>query len=965
MRLLQRLAGGHYQLVSFHDDDLTPPYAILSHTWSEGQEVTYRDLIDGTGHNKTGFAKIHFCNEQAVVDGLHYFWVDTCCIDKSSSNELSTAINSMFKYYQRATKCYVYLADVSVPEQVSNVAAIQTTWADAFQRSRWFTRGWTLQELLAPPSVEFFSAEGKRLGDRISLEQEIHKITKIPVSVLRGHDISVVSFDDRMSWAAPRVTTIKEDRVYCLLGIFGVFLPLIYGEGEAHARGRLDEEIRKRKVLQLGQSRNSNAVKPESMHATCVIPFRQDPDFIDRGTLLDEMQKKSLAPASRIALVGLGGVGKSQLAIEYCYRTADRFPGTWVFWVHAGSATRLEQSYRDIADQVELPGRSEPQANIFELVRNWLRDEKNGQWLLVLDNADDAAVLATLPGQVQGHLSGYLPPSKHGSVVVTSRVESVASHLVEEQDIIHINPMHVTDAQNLLQKKLSGAVAADEISELAAAVEYIPLALVQAAAYISKRGIHYSIQQYLEEFRKNDKRKVSLLNQEAGHLRRNEEAKNSIIITWQISFELIWRTRRSAADLLSLMSFFDRQGIPKALLLGSNVTKPASRDVRADNDEESDSAEDDDGASGCSTDDRFVDDILTLRDYSFVAETTDPETLEMHSLVQLATQKWLEGRGEAERWRQQFISALCLAFPTGNYENWDTCRSLYPHVILASLKRTRDEWSRKEWAELMCNAAWYAHERADIHEAERLAIASMKTRTKLLGAENEDTLRSMAMVGLVYKLAGRWAAAEELEVKVMNMRRIKLGVDHPDTLTSMNNLASTYWNQDRWEAAEELEVQVMDIRKLNLGVDHPKTLVSMHNLATTYRSQGRWEAAEDLEVQVVEICKTKLGEDHPNTLGCITNLALIYGSQGRWEAAEELETKVFEIRKTKLGIDHPDTLVSMNNLAITLKAQSRDAEAIALMQQCVQLWVSKLGATHPHTISSATWLASWESQQAA
>ncbi|KAH8724693.1 heterokaryon incompatibility protein-domain-containing protein [Phaeosphaeriaceae sp. PMI808] len=261
MRLLQCLPSGNFQLISFDDDDRAPRYAILSHTWTEGQEVTYRDFIDGTGRHKTGFEKIRFCSKLAAVDGLQYFWVDTCCIDKSTSDELSTAINSMFKWYRRATKCYVYLSDVCVPEQVSDAAAFQITWTDAFRRSRWFTRGWTLQELLAPASVEFFSNEGKRLGSKISLEQEIHTITKIPVSVLRGQDLSDVSVDGRMSWAASRVTTIREDRVYCLLGIFGVFLPLIYGEGEAHARRRLEEEIQKQRGHERGQTCNFSAGK--------------------------------------------------------------------------------------------------------------------------------------------------------------------------------------------------------------------------------------------------------------------------------------------------------------------------------------------------------------------------------------------------------------------------------------------------------------------------------------------------------------------------------------------------------------------------------------------------------------------------------------------------------------------------------------------------------------------------------
>jgi hypothetical protein len=245
MRLLKRSLSSDFQLISFNDDDV-PPYAILSHTWAEGQEVTYNELVAGTGKDKTGYAKICFCSERAAADGLEFFWVDTCCINKSTSDELGTAINSMFRWYQRASRCYVFLSDIVVLDEVVDAEAFQITWIEAFRRSRWFTRGWTLQELLAPSSVEFFSKDGKRLGSRISLEQEIHETTKIPIEVLRGQNLTSFSVDKRMSWAARRTTTLKEDKVYCLLGLFGVFLPLIYGEGEAYAALRLREEIQKR-----------------------------------------------------------------------------------------------------------------------------------------------------------------------------------------------------------------------------------------------------------------------------------------------------------------------------------------------------------------------------------------------------------------------------------------------------------------------------------------------------------------------------------------------------------------------------------------------------------------------------------------------------------------------------------------------------------------------------------------------
>jgi hypothetical protein len=249
MRLLKHLLCGDVELVSFHDEDV-PPYAILSHTWAEDQEVTYDEMVRGAGREKSGYDKIRFCSSQAALDGLEYSWIDTCCIDKSASHELSTAINSMFRWYQRASKCYVYLSDVAMSECIANVESSRTTVEEAFRQSRWFTRGWTLQELLAPTYVEFFSKEGKMLGSRISLEQQIYGITKIPLRALRGQNLTEFSIEERMSWSANRTTTLKEDKVYCLLGIFGVFLSLIYGEGEDYAAMRLREEIERRQARQ-------------------------------------------------------------------------------------------------------------------------------------------------------------------------------------------------------------------------------------------------------------------------------------------------------------------------------------------------------------------------------------------------------------------------------------------------------------------------------------------------------------------------------------------------------------------------------------------------------------------------------------------------------------------------------------------------------------------------------------------
>ena len=246
MRLLQCCGTGGFGLTKdFLDDEAIPPYAILSHTWDDGQEVTFRDLMDGTGRSKSGYDKIQFCGQHAERDGLQYFWVDTCCIDKSNHVELQKAINSMFRWYQQAAKCYVYLSDVSTAKRKACDGVSEYTWEPAFRQSRWFTRGWTLQELLAPIVVEFFSRQRKKLGDKRSLRQQIHEITGIPVAALNGARLSQFSDKERFSWIQPRQTKVEEDKAYSLLGIFDVEMPLRYGEGSASAFRRLDEEIDK------------------------------------------------------------------------------------------------------------------------------------------------------------------------------------------------------------------------------------------------------------------------------------------------------------------------------------------------------------------------------------------------------------------------------------------------------------------------------------------------------------------------------------------------------------------------------------------------------------------------------------------------------------------------------------------------------------------------------------------------
>jgi hypothetical protein len=576
-------------------------------------------------------------------------------------------------------------------------------------------------------------------------------------------------------------------------------------------------------------------------------------------------------------------------------------------------------------------------------VHDWLRNDRKGKWVLILDNVDDATFLVETPrtgqdGQTNGVGSGnlrplvsYLPQCPNGSILITTRSKHVALKLVEQRDIIAIKPMSKPDALALLEGKLGWHGNGDDAAELAAELEFMPLAIVQAAAYISQRVPRYSVREYLKDLRKSDRKRASLLNHDCEQLRRDREAKNSIIITWQISFDHIRTIRPSATDLLSLMSFFDRQGIPEALLRNRDERRNSlqgQKEINDDNSTDIDtdidaghSDDDEDRASQPSVSDGFEDDVLALRNYSFISINTDGTTFEMHGLVQLATRKWLEAHEQQERWKQRFIKNLDAELPTGKYENWVRCQTLFPHAQSAAAQQPQEQDSLRHWASILYKAAWYAWSMGKGVEAEKMSVQAMKVRKKILGREHNNTLDSMGMVALAYNLRGRWDAAEELQVQVLETRKKRLGADHPDTLNIMANLASTFWNQGRWDAAEELEVQVLETRKKKLGADHPDTLRSMANLASTYRNQGRWDAAEKLEVQVLETSKEKL------------------------------------------GANHPDTLNSMNNLAFTWKGTGRETEAIRLMEACIQSRKRVLGHDHPNTLSSCTTLVAWKAEQ--
>ncbi len=673
---------------------------------------------------------------------------------------------------------------------------------------------------------------------------------------------------------------------------------------------------------------------------------------------------------------------KSQIAIEYAYRLHKKSPATSVFWVHANNTARFQQSYRNIASAAKIPGIEDPKADVLNLVFQWLGSDESGSWLLILDNADDtdlffspfisATAQTSAPNIESPCLSGYLPQTGTGSILVTSRDEGTAIRLTgSRKQVLRVEIMSKDDTNALLHKKLpddSSDTAAKE--QLIIELGSIPLAITQASAYIAIQGSRITIAKYLQLLRSNDNKQVHLLSRNEADLRRDPGVPNSVITTWQISFLKIKERNAAAAELLSRMCFLDRHGIPEFLFC----------------------EEDDEPSLG------FEEAVGILIQFSFVTEVSGKKTFTIHRLVQLATRIWSETYGEAERIREEVLDLVWRHYPNGKYESWSRCEVLEPHAQIVLGSTYNSHKSELQKAKVLNQNAWYNMTQGRYKISEEKVQKAINLRRSYLNLDHLNHLESLSLLATIYMYQRRWDEAEQLQVQIIETMKRVFKPDHPDTLTSMGNLAGTYrgqrcWDkaekllaqvietrkrvlesdhpdmlttmshlaviyigQGRWDEAEKLLVQVMETRKRVLESDHPDTLIIMSHLALIYRNQERWDEAEKLLVQMMETRKRVLESDHPDTLTIMANLAGIYTNQGRWDEAEKLLVQVMETRKRVLESDHPDTLTTMSNLAQTYWSQGRCAEAIALMRSTVDVQKKVIGEDHPQTVVSIEWL---------
>ncbi|KAB8234347.1 purine and uridine phosphorylase [Aspergillus alliaceus] len=715
-----------------------------------------------------------------------------------------------------------------------------------------------------------------------------------------------------------------------------------------------------------------------------IVPFRKNPQFVGRHdeiVKLEEWITQQNGP-SKVAVCGLGGVGKTQVALELAYRIRERDSECSIFWVPCFSYESVEQAYMNIAQTLGIEDMKPAEAK--DRVKAYLSHKDAGKWLLIFDNADDIEMWMQ-GSNTNPALKDFPPQNEQGHIIFTTRNRKLAVKLVSSY-VISIPDQDQDTAMKILEKSLPENYFLGQNDAAAILLEhlaFLPLAITQAAAYINENTMQ--LKDYIDLLQEQEASVVELLSKEFEDEGRYKDIQNPVATTWWISFQQIQHLDTLASDYLSLMACINPRDIPQSFL-----PQPASKL-------------------------KMYDAVGLLKAYSFVSEQAGEGLLSLHRLVYLATRNWMRTKNQFTQKILKATDRLNEIFPDSSHSNRKLWQQYLPHALLV-LGESEIHEQQEKYVDLRQNVGACLYSDGRYNDAEELQVQVMETQKQVLGPEHPDTLTSMANLASTYWDQGRWKEAEELEVQVietckqvlgpehpntlisianlastyrnqgqwkeaeeldmqvMETRKQVLGPEHPHTLTSMANLTLTYWDQGRWKEAEELQVQAMETRKQVLGLEHPNTLISIANLASTYRNQGRWKEAEELDMQVMETRKQEaeeldmqvmetrkqvLGPEHPHTLTSMANLALTYWDQGRWKEAEELQVQAMETQKKILGPEHPDILTSMHNLAFTWESLGKLSDALMLMEKCVELHTKLFGPDHPYTLSSSKALSEW------
>ncbi|KAH0526001.1 hypothetical protein TsFJ059_009385 [Trichoderma semiorbis] len=570
---------------------------------------------------------------------------------------------------------------------------------------------------------------------------------------------------------------------------------------------------------------------------------------------------------AKVAISGLGGVGKTQLALELVYRIRNDHKNCSVIWIPANSKESLGQAYRNAAAKLGISGYDDAKADVKRLVQNHLSSESAGQWLLVFDNADEIGMWVDKPLQESSRLIDYMPKSVHGSIIFTTRDKKAAVRLAG-RNVIELSAMNKEDEQE------------EDV--------------------------------------------IDLLSEDFEDDGRYHDLKNPIATTWLISFEQIRHRDPLAADYLSFMACVDAKDIPQSLLPPGQSRK---QEMEAMGTLQGYSFIAKRSVDSAVTVHRLV--HLAMRNWlrkegllSHWASKTIAILAKNMGSIDYDKRTWRscmphahyvlgspliseDDKGKLDLLRKY---AKCLYYD-GRYQE---AESIWERVTENLKTKLGDDHPKT--LHNMSNLAATYRKQGRWKEAEKLDLRAVEGLMKKLGIDHPDTLISMGNLALTYRKQSLLEKAAKLQEQVLEGLKTQLGADHQDTLISMINLASTYKTQGRHIEAEKLELRAIEGFKTELGIDHPDTLIGMNNLALTCRRQNRWEEAEELQLQLVEICKKKLGTQHPDTLHYMRKLAVLWKDRNRQEDALRLMQTCYDLQQTILGANHPRTLATQSTL---------------------------------------------------
>jgi tetratricopeptide (TPR) repeat protein len=558
------------------------------------------------------------------------------------------------------------------------------------------------------------------------------------------------------------------------------------------------------------------------------LPYPRNPFFTGREDQLQAIHT-ALTSRGRAALSGLGGIGKTQTALEYAYRHQSEYDH--VFWVRAEQETELITGYVALAKALQIPGhQQEDQQAVVALMKQWLAT--HDRWLLVLDNADDLR-------QVRPYL-----PTTNGHILLTTRAQALGD-LAQK---VEVTRMDADEGALLLLRRTklitddADLAAASETDQalahtLTTEMDGLPLALDQAGAYIEEQVL--SLDEYLELFRAE---KAELL-QERGQL---DPDHPSVTVTFTLAFEKVAAASATAADLVRACAFLAPDAIPEEIFSEGATAFGEPLNTLAENKLALTKA------------------IAEAARFSLISRNPQVKTLTIHRLVQEVLRSAMDDNSQRQ-WAEQVVEAVTAVFPNADFENWVQCDRLIAQAQATTDLITVYGFTSETAALLLIRTGYYYKSQGRYEEAEPLYLDALAMRKRLLGEAHPAVATSLNNLALLYASQGRYEEAEPLYLDALAMKKRLLGEAHPAVATSLNNLAGLYRSQGRYEEAEPLLLDALAMGQRLLGEAHPDVAGSLFNLGALRYKQGRYSEAQALLLQAQPIYLSQLGPDHPNT----------------------------------------------------------------------------------------------------